>query len=117
MCLFQNTILKFTPLDLHPIATPKTPCEPDDLSCPLAADGEREAELEAGAADADRERPAAVRQPSEGEGRLAEPRLHLPPAGHTVAGHVAVAQRAVLDGIVEGFSPKVKSHLFYFLFD
>lgn len=99
--LFKNTILKLTPLDLDPKASLLTRPPPP---CPPAADGEREAELEAGAADADRERSAAVRQPAQGEGRLAEPHLHLPPAGHTVAAHVTVTQRTVLVGNFEGVS-------------
>lgn len=80
-------------------------------SCPLVADGEREAELEARAADADGEGPAAVRQPAQGEGRLAEPHLHLPPAGHTVAAHVTVTPRNLLVG---NLFFRNAGHLFYF---
>lgn len=62
---------------------------------PPAADGEREAELEAGAGDADRERPAAVRQSTAREGGLAEPHVHLPPSSNAVGVHTSPAHTAL----------------------
>lgn len=73
-------------------------CEPrsDGFTCPPpAADGEREAELEAGAGDADRERPAAVRQSTTREGGLAEPHVHLPPSSNTVGVHGTNTRRTL----------------------
>lgn len=59
------------------------------------ADGEREAELEAGAGDADRERPAAVRQSTTRKGGLAEPHVHLPPSSNAVGVHTSPTQAAL----------------------
>lgn len=67
----------------------------DGLTCPPAADGEREAELEAGAGDADRERPAAVRQSTAREGSLAEPHVHLPPSSNAVGVHMSPTHAAL----------------------